>query len=84
MDIEIIKYFLPAALLENFIITKVEEVAVEQGNRKVVQIELEERLRNPHESDIDQYESKGFYPVKIIKDFPIRGKEVNLAIKRRR
>jgi hypothetical protein len=84
MDIEIIKYFLPAALLENFTITKVEEVEEELGNRKVVQIELEEILRNPQDNDIDQYESKGFYPVKIVKDFPIRGKEVNLAIKRRR
>jgi len=84
MDIEIIKYFLPAALLENFTITKVEEVEIEPEHRKIVQIELEEIKRIPQDIDIDQYESKGFYPVKIIRDFPIRGKEVNLAIKRRR
>ena len=50
----------------------------------VLQIELEEKNRIPEGYDSEQYESKGFYPIKIIQDFPIRGKAVYLAIKRRR
>jgi len=34
--------------------------------------------------DVSDYESKGFYPETIIQDFPIRGKAVYLAIRRRR
>jgi hypothetical protein len=83
MDKEVLKYFLPAALMENFTITKVEEVVEQSGNRKIVQIELEEIVKYPLD-EMNQYESKGFFPVKIIEGFPIRGKEVNLAIKRRR
>jgi hypothetical protein len=84
METKIIEYFLPTGLLEYFIITSVVEVDEELSNGKILQIELEEINQIPVGYDSSQYESKGFYPVKIIQDFPIRGKAVYLAIKRRR
>jgi hypothetical protein len=40
--------------------------------------------RLPTGNNESDFESKGFYSVKNIQDFPIRGKAVYLAIKRRR
>jgi len=84
MEKEILGYFLPSGLLEYFTITKVEEIVEESTKSKILQIEIEEINRIPDGYDSSQYESKGFYPTKIIQDFPIRGKAVYLAIKRRR
>jgi len=84
MDKEILKYFLPDELLEYFIISKVEELGEVLTKRMILQIELEEKNRIPAGYDSDQYESKGFYPTKIIQDFPVRGKPLYLAIRRRR
>jgi hypothetical protein len=84
MEKELISIILPKELLEYFTITKVEELDEVSSKGKMIQIELEEKNVIPAGYDSDQYESKGFYPVKIIQDFPIRGKAVYLAIKRRR
>lgn len=84
MDLELLKYFLPEGLMDYFIITKVYEVEDLTLKTKVLQLDLEELNKIPSGYDINQYESKGFYPVKIIQDFPVRGKPVYLAIKRRR
>ena len=84
MEKEIIGYFLPSRLLEYLTITKVEEIEEATTKSKVIQIEIEEINRIPEGYDSSQYESKGFYQVKIIQDFPKRGKAVYLAIKRRR
>ena len=84
MDKEIISFLLPAGILENFTITKIEELDEESSKGKKIQIELEEKNILPTNYDSSQYESKGFYPVKLVQDFPIRGKAVYLAIKRRR
>ena len=84
MDQEIIRYFLPTGLLEYFKITKIEELEDTSLKGKKLQIELEEKNEIPAGNDSSQYESKGFFPVKTIQDFPIRGKSVYLAIKRRR
>lgn len=84
MEKEIIKYFLPEDLLEYFTITKVEELLGDSTKSKALKIELEEKNKIPTGYDSNQYESKGFYPVKIIQDFPIRGKAVYIAIKHRR
>jgi len=84
MEKEVLEYFLPIGLFEYFTITKVEEL-VEKSTRTIsIQIDLEEKNQIPTGYDNSQYESKGFYPVKLIQDFPIRGKAVYLAIKRRR
>jgi len=83
MEKEIISYFLPTEIMEYFSITKV-EAKEGNANKKILLIELEEKNIIHSGYDSRQYESKGFYPVKIIQDFPIRGKAVYLAIKRRR
>ncbi|PJB55020.1 MAG: hypothetical protein CO098_18545 [Bacteroidetes bacterium CG_4_9_14_3_um_filter_41_19] len=84
MEKELIGYFLPEGLLEHFRITNVEELGEVSKKRMVLQIELEEINSLPKGYDSGLYESKGFYPVTLIQDFPIRGKAVYLAIKRRR
>lgn len=76
--------FLPEGLLENFKITNVEELGEVSTKRMVFQVELEEINIIPKGYDPSLYESKGFYPITIVQDFPIRGKAVYLAIKRRR
>ena len=83
MEKGIISYFLPTEIMEYFSITKV-EAKEGNANKKILLIELEEKNIIHSGYDSRQYESKGFYPVKIIQDFPIRGKAVYLAIKRRR
>jgi len=84
MEKEIVRFILPEDILKYFDIIKVEELGEVSTKRMVLQIELEEKNRIPEGYDSEQYESKGFYPIKIIQDFPIRGKAVYLAIKRRR
>ena len=84
MDREIISFILPSGLLENFTITKIEELDEASSKDKMIRIELEEKNQIPDKYESSQYESKGFYPVKLVQDFPIRGKAVYLAIKRRR
>lgn len=79
-----IGYFLPEGLLDYFKITNVEELGEVSTKRMVLKIDLEEINNLPKDYDPGLYESKGFYPVTVIQDFPIRGKAVYLAIKRRR
>ena len=84
MEKALIGYFLPEGLLEHFKITNVEELGEVSTKRMVIQVELEEINTIPKCYDSSLYESKGFYPITIVQDFPIRGKAVYLAIKRRR
>jgi len=84
MEQEILRYFLPEGLLDFFTITKVSETIMEPSKLKILQIDLEEKNTIPAGYDSKQYESKGFYPAKLIKDFPVRGKVVCLSIQRRR
>ena len=84
MEKALISYFLPEELLEHFKITKVEELGEVSTKRMVIQVELEEINSIPKGYDSALYESKGFYPIAVVQDFPLRGKAVYLAIKRRR
>lgn len=84
MDKAIIEYFLPNELLNYFKIIQVEEVQKAKAGEVAIRIELEEINTIPQGYASKEYESKGFYPIKEIQDFPIRGKAVYLAIKRRR
>lgn len=84
MEVSLLSYFLPSELLEYFTITGVKELGEVSLKRMVLQIELEEKNQLPAGYNSSEYESKGFYPVKLIQDFPIRGKALYLAIKRRR
>ena len=84
MDTQFLSHFLPTELLEHFTITNIKELHQASRNREVIQIDLEEKNILPSGYDESNFESKGFYKVKTIQDFPIRGKAVYLAIKRRR
>ena len=84
MEKELISYFLPQGLLQYFTIIKVEELGNIPTKKMILQIELEEINNLPMGCNPSLYESKGFYPTTVIQDFPVRGKAVYLAIKRRR
>jgi hypothetical protein len=84
MNQEVVNFILPSGLVDHFIITRVEEKDDKKEGGTMIEIELEEKNETPSGYDINQYESKGFYPVKIIQDFPLRGKALYLHIKRRR
>ncbi len=76
--------FLPEDLLKHFDLLDIEELGDVSTKKLFYQIELKEKNTLPEGYNIDEYESKGFYPPKTIQDFPIRGKAVYLKIKRRR
>jgi hypothetical protein len=84
MENSILQYFLPYGILDNFEIIKAEEDENKSGNGKDIHLYLEKYNKLPEGYDSKDYESKGFYPEKKIQDFPIRGKTVDLVIKRRR
>ena len=84
MNQDILNFILPAGLTEHFIITRVEEKDDKKEGGMLIEIELEEKNEIPSGYDSNQYESKGFFPVKVIQDFPLRGKALYLHIKRRR
>ncbi len=70
--------FLPKCILEYFTIIKVDQF------KESINIHLEENNIIPQEYANDNLTSKGFYDEIKVQDFPIRGKEVYLYIKRRR
>jgi hypothetical protein len=84
MEKSILQHFLQDGLLDNFEITKVEEVSNKAGDGKDLLIYLQEYNKLPEGYEAKEYESKGFYPEKKIQDFAVRGKVVYLVIKRRR
>ena len=84
MEKSILQHFLPEGLLDNFEITRVEELPNLTDGCLDIHIYLEEYNKLPDGYDSKDYESKGFYPEKKIRDFAVRGKAVYLVIKRRR
>lgn len=84
MDISLLSYLLPKDLLEHFEITNIKELGDIQTKKDCFYIYLDEKNQLPSEYDSTDYESKGFYERTYIQDFPIRGKAVYLAIRRRR
>ena len=76
--------FLPEHLLEYFEVVRVSEQAIPGVKRGALIIELDEKNVLPDGYSKEEYESKGFYSGVKIQDFPIRGKEVYLMIRRRR
>lgn len=69
---------LPEGLLDYFEIVSVEEKPRE------IRIYLEEMNNINQKDSAFEYESKGFYPHILVNDFPIRGKQLLLDIRRRR
>jgi len=84
MDISLLSYVLPKDLLEHFEIISVKELGDIQTRKDCFYIYLDEKNQLPLGYDSSDYESKGFYERTYIQDFPLRGKAVYLAIKRRR
>jgi hypothetical protein len=74
----ILKLLLPEFLVDNFDIVKIEEISSR------IDIYLEENKNISLNFDENNFISHGFHKQVKIKDFPIRGKQVNLYIKRRR
>lgn len=68
----------PEFLIEHFGITKIETV----GGR--IEIYLEEKIDVPEEYKKEIMISHGFHKQSVVRDFPIRAKQVYLYIKRRR
>ena len=69
---------MPEFLIDNYQIVKVEEIA------QRIDIYLEENKTIPDNLKQSEYVSHGFHKQVKIKDFSIRGKQVNLLVKRRR
>lgn len=69
---------LPQGMLDYFTLSKVETLT------ETINIYLEEKNIIPEEYKNDKLTSKGFYDTIKVQDFPIRGKDVFLLIKRRR
>lgn len=73
---------LPKGLLDKFEVRRIEELGNIKSKKLEYHIWLDENNTLPLK--YKDYESKGFYPSKVIQDFPIRGKALFLHIRRRR
>ncbi len=76
--IELLKVVLPVGVLEYFEVTGLEQ----KGEQ--LSIDLEEKNILPDAYRGQPFHSKGYTPLVVIEDFPIRGRKVLLRIKRRR
>ena len=72
------RLLLPEGTLDYFNISDVKESSSE------IVIYLEEKNELPGEYSTVKVESKGFYDPVVVRDFPIRGKNLFLNIRRRR
>ena len=75
-----IKLFLPEVLVEYFELTNY----VQKQEQEELHFYFKEKNILPDNYKKSKLISKGFYPERIIQDFPIRGKQVYLHITRRR
>ena len=78
MDIELARYLLPEGLLEYFDIVSDKSIADK------IHFYLEEKNILPQQYKTLKAQSKRFISEITIEDFPLRGKQVLLHIKRRR
>ena len=78
-----IQLLLPEGLLEYFDIIEVKQLCRIKDKQTFYEIHLEEQNRLHSGYNAADFESKGFTEV-TIQDFPIRGKDVFLVIRRRR
>jgi hypothetical protein len=83
LEEDIYKLILPAGLLEHFILSEVKELCRISDKKLIYELHLEEKNVLHNVSDKSQYESKGFTQI-TVQDFPLRGKDVFLVIRRRR
>lgn len=74
----LMELLLPSYLIEHYTIVNIEPISSR------IDIYLEEKLSVPKEYSKEQMISHGFHKQSVIRDFPIRGKQVYLYVKRRR
>ena len=74
----LLKILLPPVIFEYFELTKLEKTG------EVLHLYLEELNKQPKEFSSDKSQSKGFFEEITVQDFPIRGHQVFMHIKRRR
>lgn len=74
----LMKLLLPEFLVDHFDVVKVNQISSR------IDIYLEEHIMAPLEFKDLNLISHGFHKQSIVKDFPIRGKQVYLYVKRRR
>ena len=75
---ELLKILLPPIIFEYFELTKIDK------HEEVLHLYMEEQNKQPKEFSSDKLQSKGFFDEISVQDFPIRGHQVFLHIKRRR
>ena len=83
MDQSVFKLLLPGGLLEYFKIKEVRELCRLKDKQTFYELHLEEKNNLHSGYKAEDYESKGFTEI-TIQDFPLRGKDVFLVIRRRR
>lgn len=76
--LELVSYILPEGILDYFELKGVKNTGIK------LEIYLTEKGSVPSEFEGKQIESKGFYPVREIQDFPLRERTVFLKVRRRR
>ena len=75
---DLLSLFLPQVLIDNFKLTS------HKKESDILHLYFEELSRNPKEFSGLKLHSKGFHKEVTIQDFPLRGYQVYLHIKRRR
>lgn len=83
LDQSVIQLLLPEGLLEYFDIIEVKQLCRIKDRQTFYELHLEEQNRLHSGYNAVDFESKGFTEV-TIQDFPLRGKDVFLVIRRRR
>jgi hypothetical protein len=76
--LELTKHVLPLELIDYFDLVSLEEMT------ETLHLYLDERNVIPGEYESIELSPNGFYPVSMIKDFPLRDKKVILHVRRRR
>ena len=77
-SLNVLNLILPEFLVDHFEIKKIDKI----GSR--IDLYLEEKSEVPKEFETVDIISHGFHKQSTIKDFPLRGKQVLLYVKRRR
>ncbi|MBK7098951.1 MAG: hypothetical protein IPH58_12075 [Sphingobacteriales bacterium] len=83
LEQSVIQLLLPEGLLEYFDIIEVKQLCRIKDKQTFYELHLEEQNRLHSGYNAVDFESKGFTEV-TIQDFPLRGKDVFLVIRRRR
>ena len=81
---QLLQQFFPSELMDYFIISSFETLCSVEKKKEYLVIEFEEKPEIPSGYVSSDYESKGFMESNLIQDFPLRGKQVYLRIKKRR